>query len=219
MKHNQRFVAGLSVWVSLSMLLSNVMPALTWAAPSIGSIANPPAAPTRSDTAAARLSAEQNIGKPDREEATAAVGRLLFAPTIDADGDPASNPVIDVPVPVIDLVGHLGGIATLAAQLESNDSRVPIGVPITFRVWNATGLQSEQTVSSDAWGTASVEIPLADVTLEYSYQASAPGYGQTEVRRFRFDPKQTTSYMRRVRGCGTGKERSEPYSPWFLLSH
>src|SRR5512139_3253460 len=133
MKHNHRFVVVLSLLVTLSMLVSNVTPALAWAGPSVGSATDPTASSNQAAVAAS-------------------AGRLLFAPTIDADGDPASNPVIDVPVPMIDLVGHLGGITTLAVQLESNNARVPIGVPITFRVWNAAGVQSEQTMSSDAWG-------------------------------------------------------------------
>src|SRR5687768_2040726 len=36
-------------------------------------------------------------------------GRLLFAPTIDADGNPATNPVASTAVPVIDLMGDKGG--------------------------------------------------------------------------------------------------------------
>lgn len=124
---------------------------------------------------------------------TATTGRLLFAPSIDLDGDAASNPVFTTPAPVIDLLGHIGGAVMLAAQLEPDDpDKAAIGVPVTFRLWRDNALQFEQTMISDAWGAVSVEVPFANVTGEFAYQASAPGFGETETRRFFFDPTQVS---------------------------
>lgn len=125
----------------------------------------------------------------DSNQPAAPTGRLLFAPAIDVDGDPSTNPAETKAVPVIDLFGHLGGIVTLAAQLEPDDPNLaPIRIPVTFHIWSDGGFEFEEVVDSDAWGAASVETPLADVAAEYAYQASAPGYGQSEIRYFRFNP-------------------------------
>lgn len=114
--------------------------------------------------------------------------RLLFAPAIDADGDPATNPVESTPVPVFQWMSIQAGLVTLAVQFSVGETNRAIGVPVTFRVWDEQGIVLTQTVNSDAWGAASLEVPLEDVSQEYAYQASAPGYGETEMRYFRFDP-------------------------------
>ncbi len=124
---------------------------------------------------------------------TAPVGRLLFAPAIDLDGNPASNPPDAGRVPVVDLLGQLGGIVKLAVQLEPDSAETePLHVPVTFRLWSKTGFEFEQTVESDVWGAASVQLPIKDISAEYAYQAGAPGYAQTEVRYFRFDSSQVS---------------------------
>lgn len=129
----------------------------------------------------------------DTNQPAAPTGRLLFAPAIDVDGDPGTNPAESTAVPVIDLFGHLGGIVTLAAQLEADDPNLaPIRIPVTFHIWSEAGYEYKETVESDAWGAVSVEVPLVDVHAEYAYQASAPGYGQTEIRYFRFDQTETS---------------------------
>ena len=202
MKRSHRSFVMLSLWVILSMLASTVMPALAWNGPAAGSSAEPIRSSAQSESASQPTtfpsSADPIPAAPERGMAearpssipvAATAGRLLFAPTIDADGDPASNPVINAPVPVIDLRGKRYGVVALAALLESADPKsVPVGVPVTFQLWNTQGVQFKQTLRSDAWGATQVEVPLDDVADEYSYQASAPGYGETEVRRFRFDP-------------------------------
>ena len=103
------------------------------------------------------------------------IGRLVFAPAIDLDKNPASNPAADQVVPVIDLAEHMGSVLMLAAQLEPDAAhKVPIGVPVTFRVWrDDVLLLYEQSVPTDAWASASVEVPVAGVTGQFSYQASA----------------------------------------------
>ncbi len=147
----------------------------------------------------------------------ASAGRLLLAPSVDADGDPASNPTADVPVPVIDLAGEVGGIVFMAAQLEPDDPEaIPIGVPVTLRVWNVEGVQFEQTVRSDAWGAAGVQVVLPDVATDYTYQATAPGYGETEARHFRFDPAQV-SYSLHLDGAQLRYWQKEPGRMLFTL--
>lgn len=127
----------------------------------------------------------------------APLGRLLFAPVIDADGDPTTNPVETTPAPVINLAGQTVGLIELAAQVApaaSNGSR--LNVPVTFWVWEETAdakhssVVYSQTVQSDAWGAVSVEVPLKETGRNYAYQAQAPGYGSTEARYFRFDEAQ-----------------------------
>jgi uncharacterized protein YegL len=133
------------------------------------------------------------VAAADPVVASAPTGRLLFAPAIDVDGDPGTNPAESKAVPVIDLFGHLGGDVILAAQLEADDPNLaPIRIPVTFHVWSDGGFEFRKTVESDVWGAVSLEVPLADVAAEYAYQASAPGYGQTEIRYFRFDSSQTS---------------------------
>ncbi len=194
MKQQRLSKVFLSIWMVLALLSPNVAQAAMTLQPS-------PALPeTFQAGGSAELSASAPLGlQPETAAGSttsapveASAGRLLFAPAIDADGDPASNPVISTPVPVIDLAGEIGGVVILAAQLAPDDAAVtPIGVPVTFRVWDARGdVQFEQTARSDAWGAVSVQVILRDVDVEYSYQASAPGYGETEVRYFRFDPAQ-----------------------------
>lgn len=126
-------------------------------------------------------------------QVSAPIGRLLFAPAVDLDGNPASNPPSAGRVPVVDLLGQLGGIIKLAAQLESQTPGVePLRVPVTFRVWNDAGYEHEETVESDAWGAVSIQLPLKDIAADYSYQASAAGYGATETRHFRFNPDEVS---------------------------
>lgn len=126
-------------------------------------------------------------------QVSAPIGRLLFAPAIDLDGNPASNPANAGRVPVVDLLGQLGGIIKLAAQLESETPGVePLRVPVTFRVWNNAGFEYEETVESDVWGAVTIQLPLKDIAADYSYQASAAGYGVTETRHFRFNPSEVS---------------------------
>ena len=49
-------------------------------------------------------------------------------------------------------------------------------------------------------------MPVADVSGQFSYQASAPGYGETEIRRFHFDSSQK-SYELRADGAELAVER------------
>ena len=230
MKRSHRFAVVLSLWIIVSMLLSNVAPALAWMGPAAGSSAKATGSPARSDTASLSAtlpeSPSQTTAKSNPRPAAAhmqsvpiaaTAGRLLFAPTVDADGDPASNPVLSVPVPVIDLMGDRYGLVTLAAQLESaNPKSVPVGVPVTFQLWNAQGVQFEQTERSDAWGAIQVEVPLDDLAGEYMYQASAPGYGETEVRHFRFDPGRV-SYTIHPDGAHLWYQRQGPGQRLFTL--
>ncbi|MBI5877269.1 MAG: hypothetical protein HZB53_06445 [Chloroflexi bacterium] len=117
-----------------------------------------------------------------------AQARLLFAPAIDADGDPATNPVADEPVPVVKTLGQTSGLIALAAQLGSTNQRARlIGNPVTFRVWRDEQLWLERTIRSDAWGAVTLKLAVPETNHNYSYQASAPGYGETEVRPFTFD--------------------------------
>ena len=116
-------------------------------------------------------------------------GRLLLAPAIDSDNNPATNPTAGTAVPVVDWLGIKAGMVSLAVQVEPDDpEQARIGVPVDFSLWRDGIAVITQTVRSDAWGAASLNLPLDDVTGEYTYQASALGYGVTEVRRFRFDP-------------------------------
>ncbi|MBN1814131.1 MAG: hypothetical protein JXA14_19995, partial [Anaerolineae bacterium] len=125
-------------------------------------------------------------------EQTPSQGHIWFAPVIDGDGDPTTNPVAAEPVPVIDLLGYKQGVVVLAVQLESNNATIPVDVPVTFRVWTAEEIIFEQTAQSDAWGAASVQVAPETLDGPFSYQASAPGYAATEVRTFDFDPDQAT---------------------------
>lgn len=121
-------------------------------------------------------------------EQTPSQGHIWFAPAVDADGNPATNPVETERVPIMDLLGYKHGMVTLATQLEPNDAaQVPVDVPVTFRVWTAEGTIFEQTVPSDAWGAASVQVAPETLAGPFFYQASAPGYATTEMRTFDFD--------------------------------
>jgi len=93
--------------------------------------------------------------RPLQSPASVALGRVLFAPAVDADGDPATNPTAGNPVPVIDVAGELMGVVSLAAQLAPDaKDQVVIGVPLTFMVENTDGSELSRTVRSDAWGAA-----------------------------------------------------------------
>ncbi|MCB0202120.1 MAG: hypothetical protein KDI03_18790, partial [Anaerolineae bacterium] len=147
-----------------------------------------------------------------------ALGRVVFAPAIDLDKNPASNPAAGEAVPVIDLAEHVGSVLMLAAQLEPDAAHmVPIGVPVTFRVWRDDVLLYEQSIPTDAWASASVEVPVADVTGQFSYQASSPQYGETEIRRFRFDPDQK-SYVLRADGADLAVQRDGNRTQFTLHS-
>lgn len=161
------------------------------------------AGPTEADLAAAlandplALASYQErwphlTGQEDLVNATGS-GRLLFAPTIDLDGNPASNPTSNRPVPVVDLMGQLGGMVMLAVQLEADDpGEVPFGVPVHFRVWRNNETVFEQTAVSDVWGAAFVEFPVRDIEGDFYYQVTAPNFGTTEARGFYFDPGQSS---------------------------
>jgi len=136
---------------------------------------------------AAPLAITSAVSEPTEE--TPSLGHIWFAPVVDGDGNPATNPVEAEPVPVMDLLGYKHGMVTLAAQLEPNNAaQIPVDVPVTFRVWTAEGTIFEQTVQSDAWGAASVQMAPETLVGPFFYEASAPGYAATEVRTFDFDP-------------------------------
>ncbi|MDY7079502.1 MAG: DNRLRE domain-containing protein [Chloroflexota bacterium] len=220
MKQKRWFMAFISIWTIVALLLPDVAravspPRLTPAVPErpAPTTTLPPWWTPASHSQPAKVAV---VPAPDIPIAIRA-GRLLFAPSIDADDDPASNPVAGIPVPVIDLAGQVGGIVALAVQLEPDvPETIPVGVPVTFRVWNDQGVQFERTVRSDAWGAASAETTLRDVGVEYAYQASAPGYGETEVRHFRFDPAQA-GYTLHLDGAHIWYWRNGPGRVLFTL--
>lgn len=220
MEHNRRFLTPLSLLLVVTLILPDVARAAEplWPAQAVPERSPAPATTLPPwSVPATRPQAEATASPTASTPVGAQTGRLLLAPAIDADGDPASNPVASTPVPVIDLAGEVAGIVALAAQLEPDDpDAVPIGVPVTFRVWDAQGVQFEQTVRSDAWGAASVEVMLENVEGEYAYQANAPGYGETEVRRFRFDLAQA-SYTLHLDGAQLWYWRQGPGRVLFTL--
>jgi hypothetical protein len=143
----------------------------------------------------------EELAREAMETPLDSTGRLLFAPTIDSDGNPATNPVAGTVVPVIDLMGDKGGFVFLAAQLMPDDpEHAPIGLPVTFHIWNDRGYDYREAARSDAWGAAGLRLLPRDIEATYSYQASAPGYGQTEVRSFRFNPAEA-SYILHADGA------------------
>jgi hypothetical protein len=143
----------------------------------------------------------------DGEAADRSLGRVLFAPAVDTDGDPATNPTAGNPLPIVDLDGEMLAVVVLAAQLAPDDgSDGLIGIPLTFYVRTADGTELSRTVRSDAWGAASAEFPLLDLSTAYTYQVSAPGYAETEVRRFRVDPERA-SYTMRLDGAQLAYEQ------------
>ena len=135
---------------------------------------------------------------------TAVAGRLLLSPAIDADGNPLTNPVGAVPV------AHVGGddrtgdvlyaeISLAAEVTPDQPDHNPAGAMVTFRVWHETEpVALVREVRSDAWGAAATQLLFDDLHLtgRWFYQASAPGYGETEVRSFTFD---TTRFSEELR--------------------
>ncbi len=134
-------------------------------------------------------------GEPDMQADTVPElinGRLLFAPAVDGDGDPATNPTSVTPVPLIRVSDMTAGAFILAAQLMPDEGNRPVnGIPAVFRVWNAQGVVAEQTMESDAWGAIQAEMRLLNPVGEYFYQVSAEGYGESERRTFQFDATRT----------------------------
>ncbi len=134
------------------------------------------------------------IPPPPSQLPVADQGRLLFAPAMDADGDPSTNPVASAFAPVVSWAGKKVGMIQLAAQIMPLDpAATKAGVAVTFRLWGDQGELISETVVSDGWGAVVLDLPPLETEQSYSYQASAPGYGSTEVRRFRFNPF-TASY-------------------------
>jgi DNA-binding beta-propeller fold protein YncE len=133
------------------------------------------------------------------------LGTLQFAAEVDADNDHATNPTSNQPVPVIRIgTPHtladapdpvLYATIGLAVQVvPDNPQRNPAGTIVTFRIWNEEAdIDITRSVRADAWGAALTEVLLNDLHLRgrFSYQASAPDFGETPVRQFAFD---TTRY-------------------------
>lgn len=116
-------------------------------------------------------------------------GEVRFAPAVDGDGDPATNPIAAAPLSVLKAGNMTGGSFILAAQLMPTHANQALnGIPVTFRVRNEAGVVYEQIVASDAWGAIQVDVRLLNPTGDYFYQVSALGYGWSEERAFRFDP-------------------------------
>ncbi|MDX1686529.1 MAG: hypothetical protein R3248_00965 [Candidatus Promineifilaceae bacterium] len=114
-------------------------------------------------------------------------GRLRFAPAIDGDDNPTSNPAASHPVPLLNVAGRRAAPVTLAARLlPSDEDDAPIDVPVTFRLWNDEGMRYEETVRSDAWGAVTAHFMVEELAGSFRYQASAPGYGATAIRTARF---------------------------------
>ena len=134
------------------------------------------------------------IPPPPSQLPVADQGRLLFAPAMDADGDPSTNPVASAFAQVVSWAGKKVGMIQLAAQIMPLDpAATKAGVAVTFRLWGDQGELISETVVSDGWGAVVLDLPPLETQQSYRYQASAPGYGSTEVRRFRFNPF-TASY-------------------------
>ncbi len=124
---------------------------------------------------------------------TATNGRILFAPAIDTDGDPSSNPTANHLVPTLELYGQPGGFIQLAIQLEAAEAQAAVlHVPVTFRVWNDEGLFHERVVETDEWGAAQLNVPVRFADTAFYYQAAAAGFGTTEQRTFRLDLNQVS---------------------------
>lgn len=110
-------------------------------------------------------------------------GRLLFSPAVDTDENSSTNPVNAAPV--IAVLDELGGEITLAVQVD------PVAdVPVTFELWSTNGVSVTRTAQADSWGAAWTRIVVRDIGGSFSYRASAPGFRETEVRRFHFEPSQ-----------------------------
>ncbi len=160
-----------------------------------------------SESAAPTSATELGAGTveaPDLIASSAVAGRLLLSPAIDADGDPLTNPVGAVPV------ARVGGddrtddvlyaeISLAAEVIPARPEHNPAGVPVTFRIWHETEpAELVKEVRADAWGAAAMQQIFDDLHLagRWFYQASAPGYGESEVRSFTFD---TTRYSQELR--------------------
>ena len=181
----------LSTVIILSMIGTNVahacMPPPRPGGAARPPVVNQPAAAAPTDVPPPPLT---RVGT-DSDQPT--LGRLLFAPAVDTDGDPATNPVPGKAVPIVRLVTIRAGSVALAVQLVPGGSKASaFHVPVSFRVWRGEELLSERSAESDAWGAASVEVRVADIDGTFRYQASAPGFGTTEMRSFRFDPERVT---------------------------
>jgi sugar lactone lactonase YvrE len=198
MKRRCRVTVSFSAWMVVTLLSSDVAPV---AMPGLSAQTSPaedlpeeistfaPASPPWRLPATSPLGPEMTEGTTSDPVDEAQSGHLLFAPAIDGDGNPASNPISAEPVPVLDLAGEISGMVILAAQLQPEDpENVPSGVPVTFRLWNDKDIQWEETVRGGGLDAINAWVHLGDVHGGFAYQASAPGYGKTEVRRFRFDP-------------------------------
>ena len=87
--------------------------------------------------------------------------------------------------------------------MPADAAQNPAGTPVTLRLWNnAAGsgkVDLAREVRADAWGAAFTDFLIDDLHLlantPYYYQASAPGFGSTEVRSFTFDLNRFSSDM------------------------
>jgi hypothetical protein len=144
-------------------------------------------------------------------------GQILFAPSIDLDSDPTTNPVNSSPVPIVEILDQQGGIIELAVQLEA-DTRPEdaVNVPVTFQLHNSKNeLVFGQTLATDTWGAVKAQIPVEDINESYSYKAIALGFGQTEVRHFQFN-KDEVSF--KLHEDGATLEVTENADRWYLLT-
>ncbi len=135
------------------------------------------------------------------------LGALRFAPVVDSDDNPASNPTAGRPAPVHRVGAPPSALATedddaaryaviaLAVEVTPDDAaRNPAGAMVEFELWDDAGqVRLTRQARADAWGAASTEFFLDDLHLagQFHYIARAEGYGETPPRSFVFD---STSY-------------------------
>ena len=128
-------------------------------------------------------------------------GSLRYPIELDGDRVPTTNPIgLPVPVERFGAVDQSESVLYATVQLgvevvPADAAQNPAGTLVTLRLWNnADGsgkVDLTREARADAWGAAFTDFLIDDLHLlantPYYYQASAPGFGSTEVRSFTFD--------------------------------
>ncbi len=187
----RRMRSWLSAWIAVGVLITILLQPI---APVAAAVQELKASSTVSDMAPpAPLLELEAASQPNQTIATVnespvVKGQLYFAPVVDNDGDPTTNPLSAYRVPVVGVFEEPRGMVTLAAQLVAEDvTQLLADIPVTFSLWNTAGERFTKTVRSDVWGAATASFFVRDLTSHYTYQSQSPGYGETDIREFAFD--------------------------------
>ncbi|MFN8443775.1 MAG: hypothetical protein U0175_23555, partial [Caldilineaceae bacterium] len=143
---------------------------------------------------------QQSDSPSDKSVVPTSIGQLRFPNELETDQDASTNPVMGVPVPVV----HVGAKASeksvdiseviVGVELHPYDAnRNPADTLVDFHLWNDDrSVDLIRQSSADAWGAVIAQFQMVQPG-RYHYQASAAGYGRTEIKSFTVDAQERFS--------------------------